>query len=156
MARPKHLYTSGYEGITADALVARLQAEKIRVLVDVRAVPLSRKAGFSKNILAATLAEAGIRYVGLRGLGTPPDGRAAARKGDKAALRRIFTAHLKTENAVRDMAEAVRVAQEARACLLCFEHDPDCCHRRMVAERMAERTGQRIVHLPPGGEPLLP
>jgi uncharacterized protein (DUF488 family) len=155
MARQKIIYTSGYQGITVNALVARLQAARVEVLVDVRAVPLSRKAGFSKNMLAAHMAEAGIYYVGLRGLGTPPEGRAAALRRDKPALHRIFTAHLKTENARRDLAEAIRIAEAARSCLLCFEHDPACCHRLMVAERMVKKTGQDIVHLPPDGEPLL-
>ncbi len=150
--KQKKIYTSGYEGINIDGLIARLQREKIQVLLDVRAVPLSRKAGFSKNMLSANLAEAGIEYVGLRGLGTPPEGRLAARKGDKNGLRKIFTAHLKTENAILDMAEAIRIASEARACLLCFEHDPFCCHRLIVAERMVKKTGQSIVHLPPNGE----
>jgi hypothetical protein len=57
--------------------------------------------------------------------------------------------HLGTDNAIRDMAEAIRIAGEARACLLCFEHDPLCCHRLMVAQAMAKKTGQNIVHLPP-------
>lgn len=129
-----------------------MRKKGIRALIDVRAVPLSRKPGFSKNVLAARLLKAGIRYISLRGLGTPPAGRAAARRNDRAALRRVFTAHLKTEGARRDMEEALRIATRARACLLCFENDPRRCHRLMVAERMAQRTGQEIVHLPRGVE----
>lgn len=151
--KQKKIYTSGYEGISVDTLVSWLQKEKIKVLLDVRAVPLSRKAGFSKNVLAATLEEAGIDYVGLRGLGTPPDGRLAARRKDKEGLRKIYTAHLKTPEAVHDMATAIRIAGEKRSCLLCFERDPTTCHRLLVAERMAKKTGQKIVHLPSGKEP---
>jgi uncharacterized protein (DUF488 family) len=74
------IFTIGYEGATQAEVVAALVAAGVKRLVDVRAVPLSRRPGFSKNILAAGLREAGIDYVGLKALGTPAQGREAARK----------------------------------------------------------------------------
>ena len=155
MGHTPDIFTIGYEGATVDALVKTLVAGGVRTLIDVRAVPLSRKPGFSKNKLAARLAESGIIYAGLKGLGTPAEGRAAARRGQKSELVRIFSAHLQSEEAVRDLAEAVRIARETPACLLCFEHSPTCCHRLLVAEAMAEKTGQNIVHLDVGLGDLL-
>ncbi len=145
----KPIYTIGYQDSTVDALIKMLRSSGIRTLLDVRAVPLSRKPGFSKNKLASFLAEQNINYIGLKGLGTPAEGRLAARKGQKTELERIFGQHLKTEEAQRDLAEANRVAQEVPACLLCFEHSPDCCHRLLVAEAMAKTTKQKIIHLNP-------
>lgn len=145
----KKIFTIGYEGVTTGRLIETLQGAGVKMLIDVRAVPLSRKPGFSKNKLAAALQEEGIGYLGLKGLGTPAEGRAAARRGDKAGLERIFGAHLQTVEAQRDMEEALRVAGSVPACLLCYEHAPDCCHRLIVAERMAARSGQSIVHLAP-------
>lgn len=149
MAKTPTLFTIGYEGVTADALVATLKAAGVEVLIDVRAVPLSRKAGLSKNKLAAKLAEKEIKYIGLKNLGTPSEGRDAARKGKTAEMRRIFEAHLETQAAKDEMEDAIKIASANPSCLLCFEHEPKCCHRLIVAERMAERTGQEIEHLNP-------
>lgn len=149
------IYTIGYEGSTVDALTKTLLANGVKTLIDVRAVPISRKPGFSKNKLAARLAQDGISYIGLKGLGTPAEGRAAARKGKKSELERIFGEHLHTPDAVRDLAEANKIAQGSESCLLCFEHSPDCCHRLIVAEAMAQSTHQKIIHLDVGiGEVL--
>lgn len=143
------IFTIGYQDCTIDTVIKTLRANGVRTLLDVRAVPLSRKPGFSKNKLAGFLAEQGISYVGLKGLGTPADGRLAARKGQKAELDRIFGNHMSTEDAQRDLMEANRVAQDVPACLLCFEHSPNCCHRLLVAEAMAKTTKQEIIHLDP-------
>lgn len=149
------IFTIGYEGATVEALIKTLVSNGVKTLIDVRAVPLSRKPGFSKNKLAARLAEAGIIYVGLKGLGTPAEGRAAARKGKTTELRRIFTAHLQSPEAIRDIAEAKHLAQGGGSCLLCFEHSPVCCHRLIVAEAISASTNQKIVHLDVGiGEVL--
>lgn len=143
------IYTIGYEGATADNLAHTLTAAGVTLLIDVRAVPLSRKPGFSKNKLAAKLKESGIAYLGLRGLGTPAAGRAAARKGRISEMRAIFTQHLETDDAQIDLTKALKAAEEQRACLLCFEHHPQSCHRLVVAERMAEQAGFEIIHLNP-------
>ena len=67
------IFTIGYEGATQGELIAALREAGVTLLADVRAVPLSRRPGFSKNILAAGLKEAGIDYVGLKALGTPAE-----------------------------------------------------------------------------------
>ena len=141
------VFTMGYEGTTIDSFTKVLVKNKIKTLLDVRAVPLSRKPGFSKNKLASFLAQEGISYVGLKGLGTPAEGRAAARQGQKSELERIFGEHLHSDDAVRDLKEAIRISNEVPACLLCFEHSPHCCHRRLVAEAIRKTTHQEIVHL---------
>src|SRR4051794_20880305 len=91
----KTLATIGYERETQSQVISRLQAAGVEVLIDVRAVAASRRAGFSKTLLAASLAEAGIDYVHLRQLGTPKPGRDAARKGHVAEMRAIYEDHLK-------------------------------------------------------------
>ncbi|HYW06517.1 MAG TPA: DUF488 domain-containing protein, partial [Longimicrobium sp.] len=64
-----------------------LAEAEIELLVDVRAVASSRRPGFAKTRLAANLAEAGIEYLHLRALGTPAEGRAAARAGKHHEMR---------------------------------------------------------------------
>jgi uncharacterized protein (DUF488 family) len=95
MARANRLFTIGYEQTPHKAVLDELQGAGVKLLVDVRAVTSSRRPGFSKNQLAASLDERGIAYVHLKGLGTPKEGRLAARSGDYAALEMIFSAHLK-------------------------------------------------------------
>ncbi len=84
------IYTIGYEGVTMDAFIATLRDAGVARVIDVRALPLSRRPGFSKSILAASLRDAGIDYVHLKALGTPKRGRDAAKKGDVATLRAVY------------------------------------------------------------------
>ena len=100
------LATVGYENDTQAAVIERLKAAKVEVVIDVRAVASSRKAGFSKTILAASLDEAGIAYVHLQKLGTPKAGREAARAGRTDEMHRIFEAHLAEPAAQLELAKA--------------------------------------------------
>jgi uncharacterized protein (DUF488 family) len=155
MTRKPKIYTIGYEDMTVARFTKKLRDAGIKTLVDVRAVPLSRKPGFSKNVLAANLKEGGIDYVSLKGLGTPADGRDAARKGKLVLMRKIFEKHMKTKEARLDLGRAIEISLSHRACLLCFEADPGRCHRAIVAEKMQSKTGQDIEHLYAGLDFLL-
>lgn len=128
------VFTIGYEGATQDAVIAALREAGVELLADVRAVPLSRRLGFSKNKLAAGLKEAGIDYVGLKALGTPPEGREAARKGDPAKLARIYAGQLELPEAIAQSARLVHEAQERPTAVLCFERDPEGCHRSLLVD----------------------
>ncbi len=118
-----------------------------KLLIDVRAVPQSRKPGFSKRQLAAALDEAGIAYVHLQGLGTPKPGRDAVRAGHPERMERIFREHMTSDRAQAELAQAKDLARERPACLLCFERDHTTCHRRLVAEMIVAETGQPVVNL---------
>lgn len=144
---PPELLTIGYEGCTIQDVLTALMAAKVGLLIDVRAVPRSRKPGFSKRQLAAELDEKGIPYVHLQDLGTPKPGRDAVRAGHPEVMETVFREHMTCDRAQAELGRAKALARETCACLLCFEHDPACCHRRIVAEMIAADTGQRIVHL---------
>lgn len=139
------LFTIGYEGATQDEVIAALTAAGVQQLIDVRALPLSRRPGFSKTALRAGLAERGIDYVHLRALGTPPAGREAARRGRHAEMAALYRDVL-TEPAAIVAAEQVRaLAGEAPTALLCFEREPGHCHRQvLIDETMA---GAEVTHL---------
>lgn len=134
------LFTIGYEGATQAELIAALQEAGVERVIDVRAVPLSRKPGFSKNVLAAGLKEAGLDYVHLKALGTPPAGREAARRGLMEEMKRIFSAQLETPEAGVDAARMVALAVEKPSALLCFERDPAGCHRTPLHETVLPRA----------------
>ncbi|MBA3896518.1 MAG: DUF488 domain-containing protein [Sphingomonadaceae bacterium] len=131
------IYTIGYEGATQADVVAALLVAGVWRVIDVRAVPLSRKPGFSKNVLKAGLAESGIDYVHLKPLGTPPEGREAARKGRNDVLERVYAAQLDLPEAVVAAAQMLDLATEMPSALLCFERDPAACHRTLLVRAVA-------------------
>ena len=140
--------TIGYQGAAMAEFLLTLTDAGVELLVDVRAVAGSRRAGFSKTPLAANLGGAGIDYLHLRGLGTPAEGRAAARAGRHEEMRRIFLRHLGSLEAraeLEALAEIVRGGR--RVCLLCFEADPAHCHRSLVATALAELVPIDVRHL---------
>jgi uncharacterized protein (DUF488 family) len=149
-ARKPKLFTIGYEKAKPDALLAELKRAKVKLVVDTRAIAASRKPGFSKRQLAASLDEHGIAYLHLQKLGTPSEGREAARAGKLDLLWRIYAKHLKTPEALEAMDELVAIVKSGGpVCLLCYERDKDCCHRTRIAEIVQERTGARVVDLVP-------
>ena len=131
------IFTIGYEGATQAELIAALQEAGVTLLADIRAVPLSRRPGFSKNILAAGLKEAGIDYVGLKALGTPAEGREAARKGNHAKLREIYSDQLDLPEAIVQAEQLREMAGERPTALLCFEREADGCHRSLLLEYLS-------------------
>jgi uncharacterized protein (DUF488 family) len=143
------LATIGYEQATLAEVIGRLQAAGVQVVIDVRAVAASRRAGFSKTLLGASLAAAGIDYVHLRALGTPKAGRQAARAGRVQEMHEIFEAHMNEPDAQLALDEAGEIAAARPAALLCYEADAAGCHRRILAERLRERLGIEIVDLRP-------
>jgi uncharacterized protein (DUF488 family) len=146
----KTLSTIGYELATPATLVEALLAAKVDLLVDVRAIPNSRRPGFSKKALTAACGEAGIDYLHLRGLGTPADGRAAARAGRHAEMHAIFAKQLKTLEARDDLFVLTEVIKAGRAvCLLCLEASPEHCHRRLVATAVQGQMPVRVRDLEP-------
>jgi uncharacterized protein (DUF488 family) len=128
------LSTIGYESDTLDGVIGRLKSAGVSLLIDVRAVASSRRPGFSKTMLAASLAEAGIDYLHLRPLGTPKAGRDAARAGRTAEMQALFRDHLAEPSAVAALAEAILQAQARPSALLCYEAEACRCHRAIVAE----------------------
>ncbi|HEX4738100.1 MAG TPA: DUF488 domain-containing protein [Allosphingosinicella sp.] len=141
------LFTIGYEGKTPDEFLGQLREARVELLVDVRAVAASRRPGFSKTALAASVRERGVDYVHFRPLGTPAAGREAARKGRTAEMRLIYAGQLETPEAELAFEQALAAASERRSALLCYEADAAGCHRRMLAERMVARQPFEVVDL---------
>src|SRR5688572_2626970 len=139
------IFTIGYEATTMGEFLAALQGARVERVIDVRALPLSRRPGFSKSPLRAALAEAGIDYVHLKALGTPAAGREAARKGRHAELEQIYAGQLELPEAIAQGAEMLALADEKPSALLCYERDPSGCHRSLLLSAVA--PGAEVVHL---------
>lgn len=141
------IFTIGYEATTMDEFIAALRKAGVERVIDVRAVPLSRRPGFSKNILAASLKATGIDYVLLKNLGTPKLGRDAAKKGDVTTLRAVYEGQLHLPEAQAEAAMMRALAEEKPSALLCFERNPEHCHRTLLLA--AEGEGMEVVDLFP-------
>jgi uncharacterized protein (DUF488 family) len=141
------LLSIGYERAGFTDFIATLRAANVETVIDVRDLPLSRRAGFSKRQLQAGLAEAGIGYRHLRPLGTPPAGREANRRRQWPLFWDIVERSLATPQAQEALAEAAKTAAASLSCLLCYEADPCICHRRRVGEMLQASHGFAIDHL---------
>ena len=131
------IFTIGYEGVTQGEFLAALKGAGVARVIDVRALPLSRRPGFSKTPLKNALAEVGIDYVHLKALGTPPEGREAARKGRHDELKRIYAGQLELPEAIVAGAQMRKLAAERTSALLCFERAPEGCHRTLLLKAIA-------------------
>jgi uncharacterized protein (DUF488 family) len=131
------IFTIGYEGATVGEFIHALKEAGVERVIDVRALPNSRRPGFSKTPLRNALAEAGIDYVHLRALGTPAEGRAAARAGRIEDLKRIYAGQLDLPEAIVQGAQMLELAQEEPSALLCYEREPGGCHRSILLQAVA-------------------
>jgi uncharacterized protein (DUF488 family) len=142
------LFTIGYEQARSPAVIDELKRAGVGLVVDTRAVAASRRPGFSKRQLAAGLDAAGIGYLHLQKLGTPKEGREAARSGNLTKLFDLYEKHIATPDAAAQLDELTQIVTSGHpVCLLCYERDVAHCHRRRIAELICERTGVSVEHL---------
>ena len=139
------IFTIGYEGTTVPEFISALHTAGIERVIDVRALPLSRRPGFSKSALRSALEESGIEYLHLKALGTPAEGRAAARAGRHLDLERIYSGQLELPEAIAQSAEMLALAREKPTALLCMEREPAHCHRTLLLDTVAADAD--VVHL---------
>src|SRR5438477_4680817 len=131
------IFTIGYEGTTVPEFLAALRKAGVERVIDVRALPLSRRPGFSKSPLKAALAEANIDYVHLKALGTPAEGRNAAKAGRYAEMARIYAGQLELPEAMAQSQQMLELAGEKPSALLCMEREPAHCHRTLLLDSVA-------------------
>jgi uncharacterized protein (DUF488 family) len=144
------LFTIGYEQAKPAAVLGELKRAKVDLLVDTRAVAASRRPGFSKRQLAASLDEAGIAYIHLQKLGTPAEGRAAAKSGDLDTLWRIYDKHIKKPEAQEALGELLAlIKSKKRVALLCYCRDPNACHRSRIVANVKKRARVEVEDLIP-------
>lgn len=134
---PGRIYSVGYEGFKAQGLADRLAASGVSAVVDVRLTPVSRKVGFSRKALEATLSAVGIEYVHEGGLGNPQENRDAFRHGSTEEGRERMREVI--DNGSRDALDRlVERARNRRIAVLCVERDPRRCHRDVITEMVEE------------------
>ncbi|HEY3783941.1 MAG TPA: DUF488 domain-containing protein [Steroidobacteraceae bacterium] len=133
------LTTIGYQGARLEAFIEALKDARVTLLLDVRELPISRRAGFSKTPLSEALASAGIAYRHEKALGTPR--RIRYRHRENHDMERFFAeyrAYLVTQMSLLD--SLARTLQGTVA-LMCFERDPAQCHRSVLGAELGARMG---------------
>lgn len=144
------LFTIGYEQAKPAAVLGELKRAKVDLVVDTRAVAASRRPGFSKTQLAASLDDEGIAYIHLQKLGTPATGRAAARAGDTDRLWAIYDKHIRTRQAQEALDELLGlIKSKKRVALLCYCRDPKTCHRSRIVANVKKRVRVKVADLIP-------
>jgi uncharacterized protein (DUF488 family) len=140
------LFTFGYEGLSVEQFLSRLEQVGVKTVFDVRQLPLSRKRGFSKNSLSAMLHERGIVYAHLPAFGCPKPIRDRYKAdGDWSRYVKSFALYLAAQD--EPIAELAQLSSTTVACLICFEADFNRCHRSLVARAVAQAGGPSTVHL---------
>jgi uncharacterized protein (DUF488 family) len=140
------LFTIGFAGKTAERFFTLLRDNSVRKIIDTRLHPASQLSGFAKSVdlkfFAAALA--GISYEHRQDFAPTEEILAAFRKKEIAwseyEKRYVQILH----------SRIVLVDRESlhHACLLCAEHSPDKCHRRLLAEYLADQHPEmEIIHL---------
>jgi uncharacterized protein (DUF488 family) len=129
------IYSVGYEGLTVGGLIERLQQSRIEEVVDVRANPYSRRPGFSRKRLAASLEQAGIAY-----RHEPLLGNAFRDVEDFDAAMALMRGHLARAEPAEAVARLVSLAADRRIAVLCLENDQRRCHRQVVLEAALARA----------------
>ena len=144
---PPAVYTAGYEGRSVDAFFNHLLQEGIRVVVDVRANPVSRKYGFSGRRLGEFCKKLGLEYRHVPSLGIPSTERAGL--NGFASYQRLLNRYEQAmlPGRLTEVKEVGGLMRRQPAVLVCVEKDVCCCHRSRLADAVANETGLEVVHL---------
>ena len=144
--RPKSnttlLYTIGYEGVTLEEYLNKLILNDVKMLCDVRRNPLSMKYGFSKSQLKAACEGIGIAYLHLPEVGIASDLRQnleTQKDYDALFVRYQQECLVNTKSTQVQIFNLLKEHQ--RVALTCFEADICQCHRKPLAESIAELDG---------------
>jgi uncharacterized protein (DUF488 family) len=140
------LFTIGFTRKSAEQFFTKLQGAGVRRLVDVRLNNTSQLAGFTKrdDLKYFTETICGIPYLHMPALAPTAEilDPYKKKKGDWGLYESAFQDLM----AARKIAETIDRETLSEACLLCSEEQPDHCHRRLVAEYLADHWGGVDIH----------
>lgn len=141
------LFTIGYEGKSIEAFINILIQNDVRLLCDVRKNPLSRKFGFSKGKLEHITQTVGIKYIHVPDLGIESDKRNSLETPDD--YKSLFADYEKTLPSRRASLDVVYalLQQHSRIALMCFELEPEMCHRHVIRDNIVRTRRVRSVDM---------
>ncbi len=137
------LFTIGYEGKSLEQFINELIQQDIRVLCDVRKNPLSRKFGFSKSKLEHIVEKVGIQYIGIPDLGIDSEKRASLESPED--YRILFISYRTTLPSKTQFLDQIYdlLISKMRVALMCYEKEPEMCHRSVIRNYIVEKYNIR-------------
>jgi len=139
-----YLYTIGYEGRDLYGFVNKLKDLSISTLIDVREYPLSRKKGFSKTLLSQYLKKNKIQYFHLKKLGSPKSLRIKVRlDSNYTYFFKEYSKYIKSQKGTIE--ELYQIIVNGICCIMCYEKEPNYCHRSIIAEELIKRDGNGLL-----------
>ena len=124
-----------------DAFICGLLSSGTRILADVRLNAISRKHGFSKRLLGASLADAGIGYWHVPELGNPGWNRAGfgGPAAEVRAARARFAGMIGGKAASARLEQIAAAARDGVVAVMCVEADERACHRYVIIQELYKR-----------------
>ena len=135
------LLTIGHSNRPLAEFLDILRAHAVELLIDVRTIPRSRhNPQFNSDALPAPLAEAGIAYAHMPGLGGLRHPRKGSRNtGWRNTSFRGYADYMQTEEFQENLSRLLRIAEGKRAVIMCAEAVPWRCHRSLIADALTAR-----------------
>lgn len=149
----KTVYTIGHSTLTITEFLMALQYYKIKILVDIRRFPGSRKyPQFNQESLKIALEETGIQYIHLVDLG----GRRKVKKDSKNNSWRNdsfkgYADYMETKEFENAAIELEKLALTQPTAYMCAEALWWRCHRAMVSDYLKAK-GWEVLHIMPTGK----
>jgi uncharacterized protein (DUF488 family) len=142
------VWTIGHSTLPIADFLEMLAAHQIRLLVDIRRFPGSRRhPAFGRDALAAALGKAGIRYVHFPDLGgrrTPnPDSTNTAWRNSSF---RGYADYADTPLFRQELSRLVELARSERTAIMCAEAVWWRCHRSIVSDYLTS-YGHQVLHI---------
>jgi uncharacterized protein (DUF488 family) len=132
------IFTIGHSTRSIETFLELLGTHEIGQLVDVRALPMSRRhPHFNRDRLTASLTGAGIRYLHLAELGGRRNPLPRSVNGawrDEAF--RGYADYMQTTEFEVALDQLGALAGAARTAILCAEANPAHCHRSLIADAL--------------------
>lgn len=133
-SREKRIYTIGYEGLNIDSLLTCLIELNVKTLVDVRKNAFSMRMEFSKKALSEGCFEAGINYIHCPEVGIDSNKRQELLPDGKRMELFDWYKNEIIPTKTGFVSKMANVFKEGSICFLCYEKDPNDCHRSKLAE----------------------
>lgn len=139
-------WTLGHSNHSLEKFLQILEAHNIKLVIDVRRFPASRKwPHFNAAALAESLPAKGITYAGMPELG----GRRKARPDSPHTAWRVeafrgYADFTDTREFREGLEKVMALARERRAAVMCAEALPWRCHRSLIADALAARGWEVI------------
>ena len=151
-----HILTIGHSSHPLSTFLWLLRKHEIAALVDIRRYPVSRRhPHFSREALAASLAEESIQYHWLELLGgnrkRVKDAPPSLNRGIEDEAFRNYADHMASDEFRQAATKLLEIARDRRTVIMCAENDYRRCHRQLLSDYLLANDFS-VHHIQPDGD----